>query len=666
LPANDLPPGTKLGSYRIMRPLGRGGMGAVYEARDEGVGRAVALKVLGRDLAQDDRFMERFRREGRAAGSISHPNIVAVFFVGEERGTAYMALELLAGGSLGDRLAKTGSIPWREVATLGAQIARALAAVHAAGLVHRDVKPANILLDSQGNAKLADFGLVRRDVANPGTSAALTRTGELLGSFEFISPEQADGAPVEARSDLYSFGATLHALLAGSPPFAGSGMGLMKAHLMTPPPSVRATVPGVPESFARLVLSMLAKSPAGRPGSALEVAEELEAIARSTAPSGGKRGVGVAVASVAILAIAGAAVALGLPGSGAASKPPLTPRVTPPVTPPPPARSVEPPAPKPEAKAPLRLVTRWSFAPAHAAKVCQCTFSPDGKRALTTSGDQTLKYWDVAAGELLATLVGHEAASWRAAFSADGDMAVSSGYDGTIRTWSVRAARDLTAPLRTISVGHVGPVEAVAISPDGHFVLAGDGDDGIVRAWNLSSSSDEPVTTFAGHGPGVTSVAFAPDGRTALSGDKEGKIFSWPFMKGGTVERPDRRAEIAKNFVVDFALSPDRKSFLSANWGGRDVSRWRLADLSLMQTYGTHRQGVGRCAFSSDGKEVLSGSCDDRIMVWDAASGDVVFDSKGTGTWETGTTFGFAGDGKRILRGDLAGNVSLLELVSGP
>jgi serine/threonine-protein kinase len=300
----------RIGPYRITGELGRGGMGVVYRAVHDD-GRPAAIKVLSRELSMDMKFIVRFEREARAANVVRHPNVVSTLGSGLEGQLAWIAFELVDGGTLRDLLKQRGRLPWREVARLGAQIARGLGAIHAAGLVHRDVKPANILVDRDGTAKLADLGLVRRSQdSSEQASIDLTNTGELLGTLDFLSPEQADSAKrVDSRSDLYSLGATLYDLVAGRPPFAGtSGIELIKNHLLERPAPPRSIVPDIPESLDRLIVRLLEKSPDARGPGAVEVAKELAAIGGVASSS--KSRTPIVAGAFALVAIAGVAAVL--------------------------------------------------------------------------------------------------------------------------------------------------------------------------------------------------------------------------------------------------------------------------------------------------------------------------------------------------------------------
>jgi serine/threonine protein kinase len=192
------------GRYRLGSLLGVGGMARVYLASDRVLERQVAVKVLSPPYAQDPVFVERFRREARSAARLSHPNIVAVFDSGSDAGEHYLVMEYVAGQSLAELLADQGRLAPRRAAELGVEVCAALAAAHAQGLVHRDVKPANVLVGAEGRVKVADFGIVKA-----AATVTLTGTGTVLGTAAYLSPEQAQGGPVDARSDLYSLGCVL-------------------------------------------------------------------------------------------------------------------------------------------------------------------------------------------------------------------------------------------------------------------------------------------------------------------------------------------------------------------------------------------------------------------------------------------------------------------------
>ncbi|GAA2757851.1 hypothetical protein GCM10009872_32110 [Actinopolymorpha rutila] len=259
--------GTTLGRYRLEELLSRGGMGEVWRAHDSTLGRPVAVKLLHAGVTEaGDR--ERFVREARAAAQLSHRNVVAVFDVGEWSGRPFLVMELLDGRTLAAILAERGPLPPDDVRDLGAQAAAGLHAAHQAGVVHRDVKPSNLVRTQDGSLKVVDFGIARvLDEA----STRLTRTGTIVGTASYLAPEQVRGRSADARSDLYALGCVLYQLLTGRTPFVGGSTEVVYGHLHNAPTTPSRLRPGVPEDLDELVLGLLAKEPADRPADAAAV-----------------------------------------------------------------------------------------------------------------------------------------------------------------------------------------------------------------------------------------------------------------------------------------------------------------------------------------------------------------------------------------------------------
>ncbi|BAS27445.1 protein kinase domain-containing protein [Limnochorda pilosa] len=262
--------------YRLEERVGHGGMAEVFRATDLLLSRAVAVKVLLPQFASDEEFVERFRREAQAAASLSHPNVVNIFDVGEEDGTYFIVMEYVRGRTLREVLHERGPLPVGEALEIAAQVAGALAAAHSQGLVHRDVKPPNILIAASGQVKVTDFGIARATSAS-----SLTHTGTVLGSVSYVSPEQARGAEVTGLSDLYSLGASLYEMLTGQIPFRGeTAVAVALKHLQADPTRPRRLRPEIPEDVEALVLRLLSKDPERRARSTLALKEELESLAR--------------------------------------------------------------------------------------------------------------------------------------------------------------------------------------------------------------------------------------------------------------------------------------------------------------------------------------------------------------------------------------------------
>ena len=263
------------GRYRIQRKLGAGGMADVYLAEDQELGRRVAIKILNSRHGNDDQFIERFRREAKNAAALNHPNIVSIYDRGEAEDTYYIAMEFLDGRTLKELIISRGAAPINVAIEYARQILSALRFAHRHGIVHRDIKPHNVLVDGEGRVKVTDFGIARA-----GTSQ-MTETGSIVGTAQYLSPEQARGGEVDPRSDLYSLGVVLYELLTGKTPFDGeTPVEIAMKHLSTTPKPPSSLRPDVPRELDMVVLRALAKNPDDRYQSADEMESDLERVAR--------------------------------------------------------------------------------------------------------------------------------------------------------------------------------------------------------------------------------------------------------------------------------------------------------------------------------------------------------------------------------------------------
>jgi serine/threonine-protein kinase len=329
-----LDPGTRLGAYEILSLLGSGGMGEIYRGRDTRLDRVVAIKILPDAVAADPQFRERFAREARALSQLAHPHICTLFDIGHQDGVDFLVLELLDGETLADRLERFQhrGLPLADALLIATQIADALASAHRSGIVHRDLKPGNVMLTKSG-AKLLDFGLAKAApvlksstdatrgapalTAPPTKTTPLTVAGSIIGTFQYMAPEQLEGGEADVRSDLFAFGAVLYEMLTGRKAFAGkSQVSVMAAILDHDPPPASSVQPAVPDALERLVAQCLAKAPDARWQNARDVQNELVWIADTLAqspraiassPSNTRRD-----AAVAAIAAAATAFAVGM------------------------------------------------------------------------------------------------------------------------------------------------------------------------------------------------------------------------------------------------------------------------------------------------------------------------------------------------------------------
>jgi eukaryotic-like serine/threonine-protein kinase len=269
--------------YEIQRGIARGGMAEVYLARDQLLDRPVAVKVLFPEYARDPSFVERFRREAQSAANLNHPNIVAIFDWGQERGTYFIVMEYVRGRSLREIVHNNGPFSARRTAEIGAEIAGALEFAHRNGVVHRDVKPGNVLLTADGDVKVTDFGIARHDAGE-----ALTQTGAVMGTAAYFSPEQAQGLPVDGRSDVYSLGVVLYEMATGVPPFTGeSPVAVAYKHVRENPEPPRAHAPDLPPDLEQIILTSMAKDVDSRYQTADELRNDLLRFLRGQPRLGG-------------------------------------------------------------------------------------------------------------------------------------------------------------------------------------------------------------------------------------------------------------------------------------------------------------------------------------------------------------------------------------------
>ncbi len=347
----------RIGHYTIVGELGRGGMGVVYKAHEESLNRFVAIKVLGSHLTEDRDYVQRFMREARAAAALNHPNIVQIYFVGEDEGTPYFVMEYVTGTSVQAMIRKHGRLDPVEAASIVLQAANGLGAAHSAGIIHRDIKPANLMVNEQGLVKIADFGLALA----PEAQTRLTATGMLMGTPGYLSPEQCMDQGVDHRSDIYSLGVTFFEMLAGTMPFsADSPLALLRKIVEVEAPDVRELNPDADETLRGIVARMMAKTPEERYQACGELESDLRewltergasaripVIAPSGPPSGARPADEPDAASLNLTP-----TVLVEGGSGAGSAPPPPPEPTEVVPPVPPTGAVPPPPPAAAAPTP--------------------------------------------------------------------------------------------------------------------------------------------------------------------------------------------------------------------------------------------------------------------------------------------------------------------------
>jgi len=582
-----------LANFTIVRIVGRGGMGIVLHAVDTCLQRDVAIKILDPELSKDEMAVKRFCRESRAAASISHENVVAVHQVeeDEEKQVPFLVMELISGESLEKKLEREGRLPLNEIVRIGMQTAAGLAAAHEKGLIHRDIKPANILLERTGlRVKLSDFGLARtvEDVR-------LTRTGLVAGTPLYMSPEQASGEELDARSDLFSLGVVLYELAAGEPPFTGkTPLAVLKRLTEEQPRPLSERNPDLPEWFVHIVEKLLAKNPKDRFQSAREVADTLEhfwallkssqtvACPKKKSPSPWKAVMVGAAAGLLTLALGAAVVFFFGPRRDSAAQIPE----------------------------PLHVLK------GNAGPLWSLAVSSDGQHLAAGADDGTVKYWDIAGDRVAWTLPAHQTPIWALALSPKGDYLATGSDDGHTKIWEVRTQNEVhTLP-------KIGGVRALAFDADGKRILTG-GRDHSVKVWDVGTQAE--LLTTVGHDSLVSAVAFAPDGKSFASASADKSIKIWDANSG----KMKLKLTNHERGVYGIAFAPNSRYLVSGGWD-RTVRLWDLDSGTQIAKFDEHTQDVWSVAFNPEGTLFASAGEDQMVRIWDVATKKEIHSFRGS------------------------------------
>ena len=649
--APDPGPRLRLGDYELLEEIARGGMGVVYRARQLSLNRLVALKVVLHGPFSSPDFVRRFRQEAQAVAALRHPNIVAVYEVGEDHGNHFLALELVEGRSFAE-LARARPLPAKRAAHYLKIVAEAVAHAHQRGVLHRDLKPSNILLDELDQPRVTDFGLAKLVDGDAG----LTVTGQVLGSPHYMPPEQAAGrfSDCTPRSDLYSLGAILYELLTGRPPFQGESLPvvLAQARDAEPVPPCRLN-PGTPVDLQTICLKCLQKEPARRYGSAQELAGDLERflagrpiLARPVSPLERVwlwcwRRPLLAALSAGLVA----AVVLGVAGifrewrlaewhaQGELRQRRLA-----------------------EADA---AETRLNLYAADVAVASQAIHNGNfglARRTLDAlrpkPGETDLRgfewryLWQLCRGQQLAALTGHERTVTCAAFAPGGNRLATGGMDGTVKIWAAREHQCLT----TLTVTSQA-VWSVAYTPDGRFLLTGSNEKVELRdteSWRVRSSFPGQLAALSRTGSVMVAAESSP-----FFWEPAGAVTLWNWRTGERLRRleesgrapalstdglwvaiagADNRVTVwdtatgqlrcewrAKEPVWGLNFSPDGRELLAAGWS-REVTLWRLDGQAPPRVLSGHALHVWSAVFAEDGATIATTSSDQTVRLWDAAT----------------------------------------------
>jgi len=668
----------RVSTFDIVRVIGRGGMGVVLHAYDPSLSRDVAIKMLDPQLANNDVARQRFCREARSAAAVSHDNIVAVHQVNEDEksGLPFIVMQLVNGESLEQRLKRVGKLSVAEAMRMGMQAAAGLAGAHSYGLIHRDIKPGNILLEAgTDKVKLTDFGLARA-----AEDLKLTRTGFVAGTPLYMAPEQARGDDIDHRVDLFSLGSVLYESLAGKPPFEGrTPLAVLRRVADEAHEPLRKINPAVPGWFEDVIDRLLDKDPKQRYDTAREVSEilacgvaELGSLSPLEVPSNpcsGPRSTSkltrkakhhVCFKTIGMMASVFVVGAI-MGGAGVAE---ITPMFDSPTV----ATAVEDnkePALASAALPPIDLgPNSREVLKAESGTVWSVAMTRDGSTLAMGIESGRVLLWDVANKRLkfdlhpekADLLPAHAGTVWAVDFSADGSKLISASDDGTVKVWDLMNGKEL----KSLPVGR--SIRSAAVSPSGNWVAVGDR-FGTVRVFDLT---EEKVIAEFEQGSTVNAVAFAPTAlmMTLASAGTDGSVIIWDFASNRKRFALNAQSGGHSGPVYGLSFSPDATRLATSGWD-KKIVLWDLETGTRLSTIEkAHDDGVWAVDFAPCGRLLASVGEDGKTKLWDSETGKLM---KAFGR-HTGTVHAarFSSDGQILATGGRDGSVRLWDIDCKP
>ncbi len=693
--ADDAPP-RRLGDYRILREVGRGGMGVVYEAEQISLRRRVALKVLPAHAARDAEALERFRREARAAAGLHHTNIVPVFEVGEEGDVFFYAMQFIEGRGLDRVVDEWRRAPqdaataerFRAAAGLMRQAAEALAHAHEHGVVHRDVKPSNLLLDGAGVVWVVDFGLAYQPEARARDEAPLTGTGQVVGTLRYVAPERFGGA-CDARADVYALGLTLYELVALRPAYDGDNAAALVEQIWSrEPPRPRSLVPALPRDLETVVLKASDKDPGRRYPSAREMADDLRrfladepvrarrAGAAERAARWARRNpvVALLLAAVVLVTAAGFAFSLRFGLQAADNAREATDYAG--------RLEVEKTNVETERAAALRANDRlrqtldrllfgsYKASIGEAHRAADAGGLPRARdllgSALPRPGEKDLRrfewyYLDRLTRDAERSFLGHTGGVRGIAFDGAGTRVASASLDGTAKIWDAASGRELLT-LRS----RLGPVEVMAFSRDGRRLALTQpphaNPNGVVELWDTEAPA-KAARVLTGLGANVLSLDFSPDGALLAGALEDGSARVWDVARG------DERFAFPgpAGLGGSVAFSEDGRRLFAAR-SDAGVRAWDVAGGREVGAAARSEQGVIHSALSRDGSRLVLASNRNYVKSFDALKKDAAPLRLDMGAFAVAVSpdgsRAAAYGGDRVPVWDTAGNKVVLTLAS--
>jgi WD40 repeat protein/tRNA A-37 threonylcarbamoyl transferase component Bud32 len=653
--------GQQLGNYRLLHLLGQGGFANVYLGEHTHLNTRAAVKVLHEQL--ETQALENFLKEAKTIATLKHPHILRVLECGMDDSTPFLVMEYAPGGTLRKKYPHGSIVPLSTVVPYVKQVTAALQYAHDQQLVHRDVKPENMLVEAQGSIVLGDFG-----IAIPVYDTQKFSTQEVGGTPYYMAPEQCRGKAREA-SDQYALGVVVYEWLCGVLPFYGaSAIEIAMHHLMDPPPSLQKRMIGISAEVEQVVLKALAKDPQDRFPNVLEFAQALEQASQPKK------------SAIAVLPLS---VLLYQQESSHTTHQPTAHQG--PIIPPQLTRSTMPLVQVAEEASPIAGTTyhghsdaiSWIELSSHGVhmlpgerkervQVCNTAtgkqvliprgyskyvsmvaWSPDSKYIASGGWDKVVHVWDAKTGEQIRACKGHSRFVFAVAWSPDGTRIASGSTDRTVQIWDAKTGEQI----RSYN-GHSGFVFTVAWSPDSAHIISGGGDK-TVQVWDAATG--EQTNIYSDHSDGISRVAWSPDGTHIASGSHDETVRVWDVSTGKCVYTYNCHSHV----VLALAWSPDGTRMAS---GGSDgiVQVWDVATGEQVCTSSGHSEVVYTVAWSPDGTRIASGSGDKTVQVWMATTGKHILTYKGH--CDSVNTVAWSPDGKYIASGSKDGTVQVWQV----